>query len=137
RAPGPLARARHPRPRTGCADGPLGRAAQRGAGRQAGGSRGDAAHMSTVAAVTGIQIGLEQVAASLVLIAVAIAVSFWRGAGIENEIAVAVIRSFIQLTAIGYVIQLIFDQDSLLLVFALLSVMVIFGVFTARQRARR
>lgn len=85
----------------------------------------------------GIHIGLEQVAASLILVAIAIAASYWRGAGIENDIAVAVIRSFVQLTAMGYVIQLIFDQDTILLVFALLTVMVVFGAFTARRRAKR
>ena len=41
-----------------------------------------------------------------------------------------------QLTAIGFVITAIFDEDSLLLVVALLAVMVGFGAFTARARAR-
>jgi putative ABC transport system permease protein len=85
----------------------------------------------------GIDVTLGEVAASLALIAIAIAVSFWKRTGLENEIAVAVVRSFIQLTAIGYVIQAIFDEDSLLLVFALIAVMVVFGAFTARQRAKR
>jgi putative ABC transport system permease protein len=76
------------------------------------------------------------VAASLGLIAVAIAVSFWRRAELEKDIAVAVVRSFIQLTAIGYVIQAIFDSDSLWLVAALLAVMVGFGTWTARGRAK-
>ena len=66
-----------------------------------------------------IDVTVAEVAASLVLVAVAIAVSFWRRTGLENEIAVAVVRSFVQLTAIGYVIQAIFDEDSLWLVFAL------------------
>jgi putative ABC transport system permease protein len=48
-----------------------------------------------------------------------------------------VLRSFVQLTAIGYVIQLIFDDGSLLLVFALLAVMIGFGTITARSRARK
>ena len=39
----------------------------------------------------------------------------------------------IQLIAIGYVIQAIFDTDSLALVFALIAVMVVFGAFTARR----
>ena len=56
-----------------------------------------------------VSITLSEVAASLALIAVAIAVSFWRRAELEQDIAVAVIRSFIQLTAVGYVIQAIFD----------------------------
>jgi putative ABC transport system permease protein len=85
----------------------------------------------------GIHVSLGQVAASLALIAVAVAISYWRGAGLENEIAVAVIRSFVQLSAMGYVIQLIFNQDTLLLVVALIAVMVLFGAYTARGRAKR
>src|SRR5439155_21555275 len=52
-------------------------------------------------------------------------------------IGIAVIRSFVQLTAIGYVIALIFDTDDLWFVVALLSAMVLFGALTARSRARR
>ena len=66
----------------------------------------------------------------------AIAVSFWRRAELEQDIAVAVIRSFLQLTAVGYVIQAIFDSDSLWLVAALLAGMVGFGTWTARGRAK-
>ena len=47
-----------------------------------------------------------------------------------------VLRSFLQLTAVGYVIQAIFDTDSLWLVVGLLLVMVGFGSVTARSRAR-
>ena len=46
------------------------------------------------------------------------------------------LRSFVQLTAVGYVIQAIFDSDSLWLVAALLAGMVAFGTFTARGRAK-
>jgi putative ABC transport system permease protein len=86
---------------------------------------------------TGIQVTLGEVAASLALVAVAIAVSLWRRTELEGDIGIAVIRSAIQLTAIGYVIQAIFDEDSLVLVFALIAVMVAFGAFTARRRAKR
>jgi putative ABC transport system permease protein len=89
-----------------------------------------------VIAASSISISLGEVAASLALIAVAIAVSFWRRAELEKDIAVAVVRSFIQLTAIGYVIQAIFDSDSLWLVAALLAGMVAFGTWTARGRAK-
>ena len=85
----------------------------------------------------GIDITLGEVAASLALIALAIGVSRWRRAELEQDIAVAVIRSMVQLIAIGYVIQAIFDADSLWLVAALIAVMVLFGAFTARQRARK
>jgi putative ABC transport system permease protein len=86
--------------------------------------------------VSTVDISLVEVAASVALVALAVAVSFWRRAELERDLAVAVLRSFVQLTAIGYVIQAIFDSDSLWLVAALLAVMVGFGAFTARSRAR-
>ena len=86
--------------------------------------------------MSALSITLGEVAASLALIAVAIAVSFWRRAELERDIAVAVVRSFLQLTAVGYVIQAIFDTDSLWLVVALLAGMVGFGAWTARGRAK-
>jgi putative ABC transport system permease protein len=86
--------------------------------------------------ITSIHVTLGEVAATLVLVAIAAAVSFWQKADLERDIAVAVGRSFIQLTAIGYVIKLIFEQDQLVFVIVLLTVMVLFGAFTARRRAR-
>jgi putative ABC transport system permease protein len=86
--------------------------------------------------VTGGHISLGQVAGTLALVAIAIAASFWRRAELEKDIAVAVIRSFIQLTAVGYVIKAIFDSNSLWLVVALLAFMVVFGAWTARGRAK-
>jgi putative ABC transport system permease protein len=85
----------------------------------------------------GIDVSLGEVAASLALVAVAIAVSAWRRTELEGDIAIAVIRSMVQLIAIGYVIQAIFDEDSLALVAALIAVMVLFGAYTARHRAQR
>ena len=84
-----------------------------------------------------VQIGLGDVAATLALVAVAIAVAVWERTDLEGEIAVAVARSFIQLTAIGYAIKLIFASDSIAWVILLLAVMVVFGAFTARARAKR
>jgi putative ABC transport system permease protein len=84
----------------------------------------------------GIDVSLGQVAATLALVAVAVGVSFWQRAGLEEDIGIAVVRSFIQLTAIGFVIQIIFDEDTLALVILLIAVMVLFGAFTARHRAR-
>jgi putative ABC transport system permease protein len=83
-----------------------------------------------------IDITIGEVAATLALVALAAAVSLWRSADLEKDLGIAVLRSFLQLTAIGYVIQAIFDSDSLWLVGALLAVMVVFGAVTARSRAR-
>jgi putative ABC transport system permease protein len=89
-----------------------------------------------VIAATSIHITIGEVAASLALVAIAAVVSFWRRAQLERDLAVAVVRSFLQLTAVGYVIQAIFDSDSLWLVALLLAVMVAFGSITARSRAK-
>jgi len=86
--------------------------------------------------IAAIHLSVGQVAASLALVAIAVAISIWQQADLERDIAVATIRSFVQLTAIGYVIKLIFDQNRLVFVFALIAAMVVFGAFTARHRAR-
>jgi UDP-glucose/iron transport system permease protein len=86
---------------------------------------------------TSIHIDLWQVAASLALVALAIAVSRWRGAELERDIGIATVRSFVQLTLVGYAIKLIFEADTIWLVLALLAVMVLFGALTARSRAKK
>jgi putative ABC transport system permease protein len=89
-----------------------------------------------VIAAASVHISRGEVALSLVLVALAAAVSVWRRTELEGDLAVAVVRSFLQLTAVGYVIQAIFDSDSLWLVALLLAAMVGFGSFTARSRAK-
>jgi putative ABC transport system permease protein len=84
---------------------------------------------------TSIDVSLGQVLATLVLVAIAAGVSIWQRLDLEADIGVAVARSFVQLTAIGYVINVIFDQDTLALVILLIAVMVVFGALTARSRA--
>ena len=86
---------------------------------------------------TSIHVSIGQVAASLALVALAAAISFWQKADLERDIGIATVRSFVQLTAIGYAIELIFDADTIWLVFALLTVMIIFGAITARARATK
>jgi putative ABC transport system permease protein len=83
-----------------------------------------------------IHLSLGQVAATLSLVALAAVVSIWQRADLERDIAVATIRSLVQLTAIGYVIKLIFEQNALIFVLALLTAMVLFGAITAQHRAR-
>ena len=91
----------------------------------------------TLAVTSTTDVSLGQLAGALALIAIAIAVSIWWKADLERDIVVAVVRSFIQLTAIGYVITFVFDQNTVFLVVALLAIMVLFGAFTARHRARK
>jgi putative ABC transport system permease protein len=83
-----------------------------------------------------ISLDIGQVAVSLVLVAIAAAISLYQRAELEQDLGVAVVRSAIQLTAVGYLLDAIFDADSTWLAVALLAVMVLVGTFTARGRAK-
>jgi putative ABC transport system permease protein len=84
--------------------------------------------VTTAAVSTSIHIAVWQVAASLALVALAAAISFWQGADLERDIGIATVRSIVQLTLVG---------DTIWLVLALLAVMVLFGAITARSRAKK
>ena len=82
--------------------------------------------------------GLGTVASALLalgLVAVAVALSLYGRLDLEKDIGIAVVRSFVQLTAIGYVINFIFGLDSLGYVALLLAVMVGFAGWTSSRRA--
>lgn len=83
-----------------------------------------------------IDVSLGKVALALCLVAVAVVVSRWRRAELEQELGLAVVRSFIQLTAMGYLIQAIFDADRVVIGIGLVAAMVVLGAFTARGRAK-
>src|SRR5262249_10864449 len=61
-------------------------------------------HVSVQVAASSIQVTIGEVAAALALVAIAAIASRSWHAGLEEDIGIAVVRSFIQLTAIGYVI---------------------------------
>ena len=84
----------------------------------------------------GADVGLAQVLLALLLVAVAVGLSFWQRVGLEREIGVAVVRAFVQLTALGIAVQLIFDTGSAAWAVLLLAGMVLLGALTARNRAR-
>jgi putative ABC transport system permease protein len=86
---------------------------------------------------TSVHVTISEVGAALALVALAAAVSFWQRTGLEGDIGIAVARSFVQLTAIGYVVKVIFETNTLLLVFALIATQAVLGAFTARARAKR
>src|SRR5205085_2746901 len=85
--------------------------------------------------IAAIHLTLGQVAATLALVAVAALVSVWQRADLERDIAVATVRSFVQLTAIGYVIKLIFDQNRIAFVIVQIAATLALGA-TASQVAR-
>ena len=83
--------------------------------------------------------GLQTVGSGLLtlgLVAVAVALSVYQRLDLEKDIWVAVVRSFVQLAAIGYVIDYVFGLESLSAVALLLAGMVLFAAWTSGRRAK-
>jgi putative ABC transport system permease protein len=84
----------------------------------------------------GAQIGFGDVALAVLLVGVAIVVSRLRGVGLERDMGIATVRSFVQLLAIGYVLEFIFKGHGAFTVVVLL-VMVGTATLTSAGRAKR
>ena len=81
-------------------------------------------------------VGYADVTLAVALVAVGAAISRYRGLGLEGDMVVAVVRSFAQLLAIGYVLAFVFDGHGPLSA-VLLAVMVATASLTVGKRARR
>ncbi len=79
-------------------------------------------------------VSFTDVALALVLVAVALGVSQWRRVGLESDLAVATVRSFVQLLAIGYVLDFVFRDHGAFTV-VVLAVMVGTASLTSAGRA--
>ena len=72
---------------------------------------------------------------TLGLVAVAVVLSLYERLDLEKDIGVAVVRSFLQLAAIGYVMNFIFGLKNIGAVVLLLAGMVFFAAWTSARRA--
>jgi putative ABC transport system permease protein len=82
-------------------------------------------------------IGLLGLAASSILIGVAIAISMWRRLGLERQLLWAAFRALVQLLIVGFALQLVVDDDDPLAYSMIwLVVMLTFAAYTTRQRAK-
>ena len=78
-----------------------------------------------------------QVLLSLALVVVSIIlVRHWR-IPVAKDMALGSIRAFIQLIAVGYALEFIFDLDSLLLISLAILIMIIVGAYTASGRVKQ
>ncbi len=81
-------------------------------------------------------IGLWGMAASGILVAVAVTISLWRRLGLERSLVWACLRALVQLLVVGWALQLIVDDDDpLAFSFVWLAVMVGFAGYTTWRRA--
>jgi putative ABC transport system permease protein len=83
------------------------------------------------------QFSYFNVAAALVLVALALLLSWRQKLDLEKDMAVACLRAFVQLMAIGYVINLIFNAGHTYWVLLMVVAMVVFASFTSARRAKQ
>lgn len=81
-------------------------------------------------------VGFPEVALSVALVVVGIVISRVRRVGLEQQIGIALFRSFVQLLAVGYVLDFVFRGHGGLTA-AVLAFMVVAAALTSGARARR
>ena len=81
-----------------------------------------------------IELDTIDLALSLGMIGLTIALSLWQKLGLEKQLAYGAIRSLLQLIVIGYVLDLVFAIDNWLAVVAILGIMITIASIVARNR---
>ncbi|MDJ0735314.1 MAG: iron export ABC transporter permease subunit FetB [Nostocaceae cyanobacterium] len=81
-----------------------------------------------------IKLNLVDLAAALALIAIAIGLSAWERIGLELNLALATIRTILQLVVLGYVLDFIFTIDNPWAVVGIVAVMLTISAIVARNR---
>jgi len=80
---------------------------------------------------------LPRIGAALLLVMVAAIISYWHQLDLEKNIVIAVSRAFIQLIAIGYALNLLFNSTHRFWIVIIVGVMVLIAGQTAGNRAWR
>ncbi len=96
--------------------------------------------MDGLSQITGVLEALgdwQRIALALVLVALAGAIARWQRTDLERDLLTATVRAFIQLVAIGYVLDLIFDLNHPLWTAAVLGFMIVVAGRTAGQRGKK
>jgi putative ABC transport system permease protein len=73
---------------------------------------------------------------TLTFVMITMAVSKWQKLGLEKDIAVGTVRAALQLLAIGYVLQFVFQARHPALLFLLIAVMISVASWNAGQRGK-
>ncbi|RDY08864.1 Protein ALUMINUM SENSITIVE 3, partial [Mucuna pruriens] len=80
--------------------------------------------------------GMVKPVAATAVVFLAVALSLYQKLGLELEMVVAIVRAFIQLSIIGFVLQFIFNQDNSGWILLAYLFMVSVAGYTAGQRAK-
>lgn len=79
---------------------------------------------------------LPRILGSLALVGLAIGISRWQRVEIEKDMVMAVARAFVQLIAIGYALDLIFNSQGPFWIWLVVGVMVVIAGVTAGRRGK-
>ena len=77
---------------------------------------------------------LGRIGAALLLVLAAAAIIRWQRVNLEGDVLVASVRAFVQLIAIGYLLQAVFANDHPIFIVIILAVMASIGAYTAGKR---
>ncbi|KAL8036131.1 hypothetical protein ABFX02_12G139800 [Erythranthe guttata] len=80
--------------------------------------------------------GMIKPAAALAVVALAVVMSYFQKLGLEGEMVYSILRAFIQLSIIGFVLEFIFNQKNVLWIILAYLFMVTIAGYTAGQRAK-
>lgn len=81
-----------------------------------------------------IQLDWVDLVLALGMMAIAIGLSAWQRLGLEWNLALATVRTVVQLLVVGYILKFIFDFDNPWAVLAVLAVMLTIAAVVARNR---
>ena len=81
-----------------------------------------------------IHISLIDLLIALLFVGVTAMVSYWQGLGLERDIAIGTVRTFVQLLTVGFVLQRLFDASRWYWVVAALAVMTTVAGYNAMKR---
>jgi putative ABC transport system permease protein len=80
---------------------------------------------------------ITQVLLALILVGISIGVSRWWQIPVAKDMALGSIRAFVQLVAVGYALEFIFDLESLWLISLAILIMILVGAQAASSRVKR
>ncbi|MGI9860247.1 iron export ABC transporter permease subunit FetB [Moorella naiadis] len=81
-----------------------------------------------------INIGLGDIGLALILVGITLAISLWQRLDLHGDLFIGTIRTFIQLMAVGYLLQIIFNLNRWYLVILALIVMLLVAAANAYRR---
>ncbi|MEI4770395.1 iron export ABC transporter permease subunit FetB [Psychrobacillus sp. FJAT-51614] len=73
---------------------------------------------------------------TLLFVVITMLVSIWRKLDLEKDIAIGTIRAAIQLLAVGYVLQFVFQSENLLFIVLIVCIMILVAASNAAKRAK-